>query len=61
MIKSIYWDTPKLHDELKDVKLPFSFSFITKHINGELFIIGICSTYENIQWNELKMVNEGFT
>lgn len=60
MVKSILWAEPKQYDLLKDVKLPFSFSFITKHIKGELFAIGLCSTYENIEWFELKMVNEGF-
>jgi hypothetical protein len=59
-MKSLYFTTPRLYDDLKNVKLPFSFSFILKYIKGELYATGICSTFEDIQWNELKMVMEGF-
>lgn len=54
MIQTIYWPEPKKYDEVQNMKLPFSLQFITQHIKGELYAIGICSTHEGITFNELN-------
>ena len=60
MLKKIIWSKKVLLKELENIKLPFSFSFITEFNENELYAIGLTSTFKDISWNELKMVNEGF-
>jgi hypothetical protein len=61
MFKVILWEKPKPYKELMNVKLPMSFSFVLDYKDGELHALGITSTFLSIEWNEIKMINEGFS
>lgn len=60
MIQTIYFNTPKKYEELKNVSLPPYFHFIIKFINEDKFVLGFVCTFEDISINEMKMIHEGF-
>lgn len=60
-MKTLMWSTPIPYNQLENVKLPFSFSFVTDFVDDVLCVVGLTSTNVSISWDELKMVNEGFS
>lgn len=61
MLYKIYWNDKKAFDEVKNINLPQFVHFITTFENETLYAIGITSSFDGLQYNELRMINEGFS